>query len=353
MRITDPVLVPDVSIWCDHIVPQEFEDGGCASVVVGLYPVTVNGKKVLSPVSRQQCIDVATKSKMVLQGYFWDDIILDPLSQANWLADTLVIEGLPIKFVWADQEQWWGNWDQWYQFLARKLAFGSMFRPSAANINSHNLAFISQLSHCFPESGVYTNRGFVDSWAPSMNAWLPLYKAWVAQYGAQPKVATKMTWAQLKANWLPAYDLTLTEGQIPAQVVGHQFTGDMCMLPGSYNQYAGKIPFYDGRLPLDVSVFSKEFIDGLRGGAPAPMPGPAVPPVIPGPTPTAQPTTGIYLVRSTSWIFETANDGAGCKLMGRTALQESVTVGAITGEWAKLTAPVEGWVRMKNLTKAY
>ena len=75
MRITDPVLVPDVSIWCDHIVPQEFEDGGCASVVVGLYPVTVNGKKVLSPVSRQQCIDVATKSKMVLQGYFWDDII--------------------------------------------------------------------------------------------------------------------------------------------------------------------------------------------------------------------------------------------------------------------------------------
>lgn len=37
MKITDPVLAPDVSLWCDHILPQEFIDGGCQSIVIGIY----------------------------------------------------------------------------------------------------------------------------------------------------------------------------------------------------------------------------------------------------------------------------------------------------------------------------
>ena len=82
MKILDPVLVPDVSIWCDHINPKEFEDGGCASVVIGIYPsFDSTGKKILSPISRQQCTDVATKSSLVLQVYFWDDITQDPIQQ--------------------------------------------------------------------------------------------------------------------------------------------------------------------------------------------------------------------------------------------------------------------------------
>ena len=273
MKITDPVLVPDVSSWVDHINAKQFEDGGCQSVIVGLYPITQGGKLVLSPFSRAQAQAVANSS-MVLQGYFWDDIILDPIAQAQWVADTIKTEGLPVKFVWADQEQWWGNWNLYYQWQAGKIPITSLPRPSAYNISLHNQTFMTHLNGSFPNSGVYTNRNFVISYAPEMDAWLPKYPAWPAQYGRQPTVRTKMTWAELSANWLPNYDIILSAGQLPKNVRGHQFTGDMCVLPGSYNQYDGKIPLYDGRLPLDVSVFLKAFIDSLRTNQPIPAPPP-------------------------------------------------------------------------------
>ncbi len=53
MKITDPVLVPGISAAVDHINAREFEEAGCASVVVGLYPTKdAGGVKTLSPVSR-------------------------------------------------------------------------------------------------------------------------------------------------------------------------------------------------------------------------------------------------------------------------------------------------------------
>jgi hypothetical protein len=250
-------------------------------VVVGLYPTTdKSGKKVLSPVSRAQCIEVATHSSMVLQGYIWDDIILDPTRQADWVVDMLAMEGLPVKWLWGDQEQWWTDWDKYNLAKFGKLPWIAVPRATSMNINSHMQIFMQRLAYRFPKSGVYTNNGFVSSWAPAMNAWLPLYNSWVAQYKFQPKEQTKMTWAQLKERWLPDFDISLAPGQLPEKVVGLQFTGDTCQLPGSYNQYAGKIPFYDGRLPLDVSAFRKVFIDGLclampQAQNPAPVPDPA------------------------------------------------------------------------------
>jgi hypothetical protein len=125
----------------------------------------------------------------------------------------------------------------------------------------------------------------------------------------------------------------------------------MIELPGSYDQYGRE-------LPLDVSVFSKAFINELKGGAnpPAPTTTPA-PVVISTPagaasTPTTPTATGAYQVIKVSWIFATANDGVGCKLLGQTTLKESVTVELIAGEWAQLSAPVfGGWVRLANLKK--
>jgi hypothetical protein len=78
-----------------------------------------------------------------------------------------------------------------------------------------------------------------------------------------------MSWAQLKSYWLPDYNIRLATGQPEAQVMGHQFTGDACILPGTTAQ--------NGRcMAVDVSVFKHEFMDGLRGTVtPVPTPVPA------------------------------------------------------------------------------
>ncbi len=242
------------------INPKEFEDGGCGSVVVGLYPAIDNkGVKVLSPISRQHCIDVATKSSMVLQAYYWDDIIQSPITQADWVVQTLKTEGLPIKWIWIDQEQWWTDWTAWQQARGNLIPMSSVPTGSPASISSHFENFNRQLHSQIPQSGVYTNNGFVSTWAPGMNAWLPNYFAWVPHYGRQPKETTQMTWATLKENWMPNYDIILSAGQKPELVAGHQFTGDACILPGSYNRNGGE-------LALDVNVFSKAFIDAIRAG---------------------------------------------------------------------------------------
>ncbi|MGB8214122.1 MAG: SH3 domain-containing protein [Anaerolineales bacterium] len=284
MRILDPVLVPDVSSWCDHIIAKEFEDGGCTSVVVGLYPVLDSqGNKVLSPVSRQQCVEVATNSSMVLQVYYWDDITLDPIEQANWLADIVETEALPIKWIWADQEQWWTDWNAWSQAKLGKTEWSTVPVGAPANISSHFQNFNLQLHSRYPQSGVYTNKGFVTSWAAAMDAWLPQYRSWVAQYGNQPKEAMQITWADLVADWLPNYDLVLSEGQLPQMVMGHQFTGDIFYLPGSYNAGGGKESPLDGTLPLDVSVFSKAFITAIQANSLNPVAGTPPPPPPPPP----------------------------------------------------------------------
>ena len=349
MKITDPVLVPDVSVWCDHINAKEFEDGGCQSVVVGLYPQTVGGKWVLNPICRNQCIEVA-KTSMVLQAYYWDDITLSAPMQADWVAETIQAEGLPIKWVWADLEQWWTNWAAWANARQCKIPWSQVPTAAGMNISSHMQTFCASLRAGFPAMGVYTNNGFVASWAQTMNAWLPAYKQWPAQYKREPQQVTAMSWAQLKASWLPDYDIALAAGQLPEQVEGHQFTGDMIELPGSYDQYGRE-------LPLDVSVFSKKFIDGLKVGASAAAPTYSVPVAITTPagtasTPATPTATGVYQVIKASWIFAAANDGARCKLIGQTTLKESVVVEGIVGEWAQLSAPVfGGWVRLANLSK--
>jgi hypothetical protein len=273
MKITDPVLAPDVSVWCDHINAKEFEDGGCESVVVGLYPQTVGGKWVLNPTCRNQCIEVA-RTSMVLQAYYWDDITLSPTMQAAWVAETIQREGLPVKFVWADLEQWWTNWAAWANARQCKIPWSEVPTAAGANISSHMQTFCAALRGGFPNTGVYTNNGFVSSWAIGMNAWLPAYLQWPAQYKREPQQVTAMSWAQLKASWLPDYDIALAAGQLPEQVEGHQFTGDMIELPGSYDQYGRE-------LPLDVSVFSKVFIDSLRGGTPVAAPAPVATPSVP------------------------------------------------------------------------
>ncbi len=334
MKILDPVVTPDVSSWCDHINAKEFEAAGCGSVVVGLYAsIDASGAKVLSAISRQQCLEVATHSSLVLQAYFWDDITQDPIKQADWLIHILRTEGLPIKWIWIDQEQWWTDWTLWQQAIGHKIPMSSVPSASPANISSHFEAFNRHLHTQVAQSGVYTNKGFVTTWAAGMDAWLPQYRAWVPHYGRQPKESTVMTWAQLKEAWLPDYEFILSAGQKPDKVVGHQFSGDACVLPGSYNKMGGA-------LPLDLSVFSKAFLEEIRSNnlsdvpVPTPIPIP-VPTPTPTPTPVPQPATSDYVV-----IYARVNvratpssDGSWVRFAVK---DETLKVVKIENSWAQL-----------------
>ena len=333
MKIADPVLAPDVSSWCNRINSKEMEDGGCQSIVIGLYPVTVNGVLVLNPTCRAQLEDASKNSNLVIQAYMWDDITLDPTMQAHWAVDTVIKEGYPIKYIWADDEQWWTSWTARNQALAGKIPWSAVPRGTPAGISSHMMTFMFALHSRFPASGVYTNNGFVASWAPAMNGWLTQYASWVPQYGREPAVATQMTWAQMKANWMPNYDLILASGQYPGLVNGHQFEGDMIKLPGAYDGFGNQ-------QVVDLNVFSAAFINQLRGTTP-PAPAP-----VPVPTPA-----GNYVVTVLSWIFATPNDGAGCKLIGKTSVGMPVMVTQVQGDWAQLSQPTAGWVRLADLRK--
>jgi hypothetical protein len=264
MKITGPLVV-DVSDWVDHLDTQKFIDGGVQSVIVGFYQDRSGPKPVLSKKSRQHAQAVA-KSGLLLMAYLWDDIILDPVGQADWAAETLLVEGLPVKAIFGDQEQWWTNWSAYNNWRAHQktVSVSTVPRASAANISWHNEKYMATLAGNIPDLpiGLYCNKNFIASYTNNqMDKWISKYLQWPSHYGRQPATATKMTWEQLKAQWLPNYDIILSAAQaamVPQMIVGHQFTGDACILPGSENAL-------NQNMALDVSVFRQEFIDGLKG----------------------------------------------------------------------------------------
>jgi GH25 family lysozyme M1 (1,4-beta-N-acetylmuramidase) len=106
-------------------------------------------------------------------------------------------------------------------------------------------------------------------------------------------------------------------------------------------------------LSIDRDWFNGDLAALKAWASGAPVPGPAP---IPTPAPIPAPVIpasalGAYRVVKTSWIFPTPNDATPGKLVGQTTSNEQVTVSAIMGDWAQLSAPVAGWVRLVNLKK--
>jgi hypothetical protein len=331
MKIKGPLAI-DISTWVDHINIDELEDAGVQSVIVGLYPITKNGKVTLNPVSRSQCEAVANSS-MILQVYMWDDIILSPDAQVQWLLDTVKTEGFPVTWIWADQEQWWTNWTSYYSFRRGEIPFSQVPKAASASISSHYQTFASKLKVSFPHMGVYTNNSFVVQYTSGlMNSWLSGHYAWVSHYGRQPKVATKMTWDFLKEHYIPDYDIILSAGQKENLTVGHQFTGDTCILPGSYD-------VYNRALSLDVSVFKEEFLEALRNNQL---------PVIPiPPTPTV---TGYKVNKFIAYIYPDST-GPAKKAFTSLLYGKNVEVSEKVGLYSHITNPVDGWTATSNLIK--
>ena len=249
--MNDRRLVIDISKWQDHVKPEELE--GVEAVILK------SGSGMFRDPKFEKHGAVIANAGITLMAYHWDDITVDPAEQAEWALEDIAKVGLPVKFIWADQEQSWVDWDEFREAALSKIPWSSVKRAASKNISSHNNTFMRTLSALAPKGlcGVYTNRGFTSSWAKETKSWIGNYQLWVAHYGNQPKKRTEMTWAELKQKWLPDYNPALPEGADVKKLLGHQFTGDRCLLPGVYRN-ATELS------PLDVNVFDGAFIDQIK-----------------------------------------------------------------------------------------
>lgn len=330
MKISYPpgVLVTDVSKWDDHLNIQELLDGGVVSVILGLYKQWSKAKnKYVLHDNCQRIGEQVAASSLILQSYYYYYPELDPLKEADWFIDTMFTSGFPFKFAWADCE----NHDV---DLLPKLRSEQYRR------------FTAQLHSGFPQkTGVYTNKGFITSWAPEMDLWVGKYPSWVAHYGRQPAGRIMVTWEQLKTYWLPNYEIILSKGQLVEKVMGHQFS-DRFILPGAYCKYAW-VPGWTnkGRLPLDVSVFKAEFIQSLGGTIIPPVPPPAPIPV----SATHIITGGNPNVRSSPSALYPSN------IIGMLKRDDRITVDIPQPYWVHFIPmtgyPVGGWVSTQFTTK--
>jgi len=264
MKILKPELVIDISKWDYQINTRELEDGGVKAVIVKM-----GSNKTIDANFRKHAENVA-KSNLILMAYHWDDIIYSPVDQAQWAVQTVKSSGYPVKFLWGDLEQYWINWTV-------------KIPGNKSNISLHMQKYSETMKSLYPNYGIYTGKGFITQYAPDMKNWLGTYNMWYAQWGVYLP-AKYMEWYELKQNWMPNYDLSLTAGVNPALLYGHQFTGDRVYLRGVYDSRGNWTK-------LDVSVFNQDFLTSISN-----IPIPPVPPV---PTKTYMVTSYLLNVRPT------------------------------------------------------
>jgi hypothetical protein len=307
MKITCPPGVPviDINKYNHHLNMSELIQGGVKAVILGFYkgnwvPSTSWPfyKYILHDNCKRLADQVAT-SGVPLMGYFYYYVKNDPVRDADWYVDAM--QPYPVKWAWGDYED-------------------IMVGPTPDMRSEQARRFSLQLRSRFPASGVYSAKWYVDGLAPAMNIWLPNYKMWIAHYRYQPSLKTPMSWEELKANWLPNYDVLASAGMLETQLAGHQFTGDRAMLPGVYD-------YYNRRMPLDVSVFKADFIASLGSGVLPPLP----------PTPPVATCTE-YIVLSWALNVRTG-PGAGYGLAYTLKQGDTVKVAStiMTNSYVKLT----------------
>ena len=259
MKITGPLVI-DLSLWNDHINVQELINSGVVSVIMGLYRAP-NSDKLNT--NCQRILDQLKDSPFILQAYYYYYPQYNWDSEADWYLNTIATSGAKFCFAWADCEDYSATMDV--------NTRSEMYR-----------LFTDHVAESLPQMGVYTSKSFIDAHAPGMNTWISKYRAWVPEYLYQPKYTVTTDWGTFKRQYLPAltsYDVT----QSPAQnsMVGHQCTGDIFRLPGAYTAY-------NQQQPLDISVFTQEFINEISCGtpiSPLPDPEPDPEPTPPGPEP--------------------------------------------------------------------
>lgn len=321
--ITNPRLIIDVSLYDDHLDGALLKNAGVAGVIVRF-----GSGMQLDPKFKYHAQAVADAG-LLLMAYYWDDILCDPTAQAMWLIEEINVTGLPIKFIWADQEQWWTNWSAWNAARTGGVPYSAVPQAPAANISQHNRIFAGALNALYPQSGVYTNYGFVTTWAPPIKDWLGLFPLWVAHYGKQPKSPLDCTWEALQKEWLPDYPLLVPPGAKEEWIFGHQFTGDTFRLPGVYDASNNKVL-------LDVNVFSEDFLNVITGGQLPPQP-----PVTPGPVTPPAGAPEYYV--NVPILNVRSGPGTSYAIVGNLNKNTTVQVVKFQDEWAQLEGGSWAW----------
>lgn len=316
-------LVVDVAQYQRGVFPKIMPD--VVSVIAKL------GQGLYEDPEYRAHLAVTQVNGLIEQAYYWPDPLLPAIKQVEFVKSLWKIQ--PARYLWVDCEQWWSNWGSWYQAVRKQIEWGAVSILAPNRIADMYLDILTRLNAAGIPSGVYTSTGFVGTYAPRMNNWMKEFDLWLAQYGRQPAAVKEMSWEELIAKWLPDYKLKLSPGMDTNRIVGHQFTGDRCLLPGMYSDKTGRT-----RSAADVSVFNAEWL-GRLGSLPVSIPEPEPEPLIVGVT-TAEkglrirkeptiysPILGSFPYHSAVMIFEESR-GAGAS------------------SWGKIREPIEGWISL-------
>lgn len=198
-----------------------------------------------------------SKTSLIPGVYGW----IDPTGSVTDQVDRYgkIITTYKPKLVCADFEQWWSNWTEYYRFLNGIITQAQVPKIDKAVNSSFGKAYCAGIDAIKGNAvfQVYTNSGFVNSWAPTSVSWLcqnkdtnyPGYLLWDAGTPYYNTIVKFTDWPSFNA-WLdnrPApvgasiYGMQVKSRQITSQIWLPGFTGtydnmdfNLWVVPGAW-----------------------------------------------------------------------------------------------------------------------
>jgi GH25 family lysozyme M1 (1,4-beta-N-acetylmuramidase) len=212
------ILGVDISHWQKTVDWDALKNGGVEFVIVK----ATQGTYQVDPMLADH-ISGATKVGIDIGAYHWVDPLVNAEAQAAYFLSN--IKDLPIRFIVADVEQYWSDWNEWMNQTVQKVISPDKISDTAKTI----MTYWGQHSS-LPEV-IYTRATFVQGWAQPMQKWINKYDLWLAHYPYN-NTRVKTTWEDFKLKYKPA----INGPQLPTNCTQWkfwQFTGGKFILPGT------------------------------------------------------------------------------------------------------------------------
>jgi hypothetical protein len=262
-------------------------------------------------------------SGMPVAAYHWIDPTKDPVQQVSLSLSIMLGSNVPILAVFADFEQYWAKWDEWYRALRKQLDWRMVGRLPGDKLSIH----ARQVFELFKDSEFktfgYTSASFISKYAPQAAEWMPQYRWWLAHHVRFGNHV--ITWEELKTRVLPSINFppALPPGMTQDKVVGHQFSSEEFSLPGLYadiqrTKYS----------PADVNLFDDQFLREI--GA------------IPNPKPMAEPQYEVVVTALPNLNIR-SGPGPSFEKLYSVNNGQALQITEIRDGWAKLRSYGEEW----------